>query len=200
MADQAGTRPFRSQFCQRMITLNGLEQNDFLHWVFHPGMLFDSSLTWWNPGGRRPSRHEGLDLCLYAGRTGRTHSLAAGMLVPAFASGTVAGVIDDFVGQSIVVRADNALVIIQAHVLPHPAIQPGVRIRTQEPIATIAKPGVRPSGLLPHVHITLGKPHPGVDLRSLTWPELNAGKGLELFDPLGFMDCNHQVLPEHHPL
>jgi len=122
------------------------------------------------------------------------------MLVPAFAGGTVAGVIDDFVGQSIVVRADNDLVIIQAHVLPHPAIQPGVRIQTQEAIASIAEPGVRPPGLLPHVHITLGKPHPGVDLRSLTWPDLNAGKKLDLLDPLGFMDCNHLVLPEDHPL
>ena len=198
MAVTAGISQLRSQFCQSMIALNGLEQNDFLHWVFHPGMLFGSSLTWWSPGGRRPSRHEGLDLCLYAGRTGLIHSLAAGMLVPAFASGTVVGMIDDFLGQSIVVRADDDLVIIQAHVRPYPTIKPGVRIQAQEAIATIAGPGARHSSLLPHVHITLGRPHPGVDLRSLTWPELNAGKGLELFDPLGFMDCDHQVLPEHH--
>ena len=186
--------PIRSLFCHRLAALNDLRSKGFRNWVFDPGMLFGSCRPWWEPAGQRPAGHEGLDLCLYADASGTIRSLTTGMLVPAFSSGQVAAVILDFLGQSIVLSPSPDLVIIQAHVQPLPFIEPGIRVEAGEPIAAIAGSGAGPAQLLPHVHISLGRPVPGLDLTSLTWPDINQGQGLELMDPLEFMDCDGQVL------
>lgn len=70
-----------SQYLAAIASANGLEQD--IEWLFYPGMLPDSRLKWWGDFRNRPTEHEGIDICFYRNRAGRTRSLPAGAKVPA---------------------------------------------------------------------------------------------------------------------
>jgi murein DD-endopeptidase MepM/ murein hydrolase activator NlpD len=199
MGPEAESRT-RPGFCQQLASLNGLEEKGFAHWVLHPGMLFGSSLKWWKPGGTRPSPHEGVDLCLYATRSGTTDFLTAGMTVPAPVTGTVVGVISDFLGSSVVIQATDDLVFILAHLHALPDIQSRAQVQAGEPVGGIADPNDRPAHLLPHVHLSVGHPHPGSDPGLLSWPDINRRRGLRLFDPLQILDFSPHILSDPRPI
>ncbi|MBI4847946.1 MAG: hypothetical protein HY808_05120 [Nitrospirae bacterium] len=72
--------------------------------VFYKGMLFDDTNKWWGDQGMRDKPHEGVDLCFYNDGQGGIHRLNEDMKIPAMYDGAVAGVINDFLGKSVIIE------------------------------------------------------------------------------------------------
>ena len=70
-----------------IIRWNGIERLGFQNWVLHTGMLFNSLEKWWPSQGKRPSEHEGLDICLFRDDNNNLHELVAPIQVPAAMEG-----------------------------------------------------------------------------------------------------------------
>jgi hypothetical protein len=146
-----------------------------VEWLFYPGMLLDSRLTWWGSFGHRPAAHEGIDICFYRRRIGSILSLPPGATVPAWRSGTVINVCDDFLGRSLVVEtqtdASNNTRILEtyAHLSVSDDIMPGTRIRTGQIIAEIADTHARGSVLPPHLHLSCIEVPAGIPEHDMNW-------------------------------
>ncbi|HUJ69026.1 MAG TPA: peptidoglycan DD-metalloendopeptidase family protein [Syntrophorhabdales bacterium] len=179
----------RTRFTEHMVLANGLG-GSFAEWLFLPGMLFNGRDKWWGRRGRRVAPHEGLDFCLYEDGDGRVLRLGAGSRVPAMYDGTVAGIVDDFLGETIVMehRFPEAptfqLITVYGHTLTARGLQPGSEFRAGDIIAFIASH--RDTGVDPHLHVSLGRPSGLLAHKSLNWQ--NMKEGLVMFDPIGAVD------------
>lgn len=146
-----------------------------LEWLFYPGMLPDSRLKWWGDFGNRPAAHEGIDICFYRHRTGPILSLLSGAPVPAWSSGTVINVCDDFLGRSLVVETethpsnDTRILEIYAHLSVSEEISPGTRIQTGQIIARIADTHALGSVLPPHLHLSCIEVLASIPGHELNW-------------------------------
>lgn len=144
-------------------------------WLFYPGMLPDSRLKWWGDFGNRPSAHEGIDICFYRRRTGPILSLPSGGRVPAWSSGTVLNVCDDFLGRSLVVETGahpstgTRILEIYAHLSVSEKITPGTQVHTGQIIARIADTHARGSVLPPHLHLSCIEVPAGIPGHELNW-------------------------------
>lgn len=146
-----------------------------VEWLFYPGMLPDSRLKWWGDFGNRPAAHEGIDICFYRRRTGPILSLPPGATVPAWTSGTVINVCDDFLGRSLVVETqtdtsnNTRLLEIYAHLSVSDDIMPGTRIQTGQIIARIADTHAKGSVLPPHLHLSCIEVPAGIPGHKMNW-------------------------------
>jgi len=107
----------------------------FQEWVFCPGMLFQSTGKWWGKRGERNRPHEGLDLLLYRNDEGSIRHIDASFLVPMLADGRIVGMMDDFLGQSIIVEHPSLkgnpenILTMYGHTHPLKHVQPGITMR-----------------------------------------------------------------------
>ena len=179
----------QTRFSEHMVLANGLGES-FARWLFLPGMLFNGRDKWWGSRGRRVAPHEGLDFCLYEDGDGRVLRIGAGSRVPAMYDGTVAGIVDDFLGETIVMehRFPEAptfqLITVYGHTLTARGLRPGSEFRAGDIIAFIASP--KDTGVDPHLHVSLGRPSGLLAHGSLDWQ--NMKEGLVMFDPIGAVD------------
>ena len=186
-----------TRFTEHMVRENGLRVRGFAGWVFLPGMLLKAGTNGGADKGKRVAPHEGLDFSLYQDREGRLFRLAAGSRVPAMYDGTVVGIVDDFLGKTIVMEhrfpqaPALALVTVYGHTVPAGGLRPGRAFRAGEVMATIASRGASNKAIDPHLHVSLGQPSGAVALGSLNWQ--NMLQGLVMFDPLEVVDGPSRV-------
>ena len=88
-------------------------------------MRFGSPDKWWGDMGRRDFPHEGIDLCLYADRSGCVHQLGPDTRIPALQAGSrPRSVFRDYLGKAIVIahavgpETFEKVVSIYAHTRP----------------------------------------------------------------------------------
>lgn len=183
-----------SNFPLLFVTLNGLDTVGFEKWVFRPGMLYGASEEWWGAKKQRVTPHEGLDLCLYAHREGRILPLGEKCKVPVAYDGTVVAMLDDYIGTTIIVthhfgHSDKrSFCTIYGHIVPSPGLSVGDAVNEGEVIARTAPVRDRASGVLPHLHLTVGWASGQVPPCDLTWKDIGDPGVFTLLDPLAAMD------------
>ncbi len=174
-----------------IIRCNGIDRLGFQSWVLHTGMLFNSLEKWWPSQGRRPSEHEGLDICLFQDDNDNLHELVAPIQVPAAMGGKIVKIMQDFLDLSIVVYHENfsdaewRFYTIYAHTTPEDHIIEGKKIKEGNLIATIQKTETNTKlQMSPHLHISLVWIHKSLPVQELNWPAINKRKNMYLVDPL----------------
>lgn len=183
-----------------LIEANGIDPNDFQQWVFCPGMLFNSPRKWWKDRGGRDFPHEGIDLCLYKGRSERVFRLDDKTRIPAMQDGVVRALYTDFLGQAVVVEhevadcGNNGYITVYAHTKPLDGIVPGVGVKKNEIIATIADTRRSKANIIPHLHLSIGRTFPDFDYDTFVWNHMRNPDRVSLRDPLSVMDWPYQVL------
>jgi murein DD-endopeptidase MepM/ murein hydrolase activator NlpD len=195
----------RTRFTEMLIDANGLDQNAFECWVFCPGMLFESPEKWWGDGGRRDFPHEGIDFCLYGNRASRVFSLDEKTRIPAMHAGVVKAIFADYLGKALVIehalqdRPGGRFLSVYAHTKPENNIEIGTAVKEGEVIATIADTARSKTGILPHLHFSLGLPAPLLGYESFVWNIMRTPNLVTLLDPLGLIDCPHQLRDDKDP-
>lgn len=176
-----------SRFFSNILSLNHLEQ-EYAHWQFLPGMLFEDPQAWWK-SGLRQSAHEGLDLLFVTNRSGQRRELPPQALVPPLLNGEVIAVFEDFLGSTVAVLHPVIngqgwrLLSLYAHV--RPLVEYGEQVLAEKPLAEVA--WGKPRGLSAppdHLHLSLAWLAPGWSATGLDWPELWTNPGIRLIDPL----------------
>ena len=185
----------KSGFTGNFIKENGLLKNDFKEWVLSPEMLFKASKKWWGDRGKRRSSHEGLDLCFYRNHQDSICHITAGMKIPVLYEGVIAGIVNDFIGKSIIVKhiiPDNSksnFCTIYGHAIPEGKMCTGRTIGPGEIIARVADSDESKAGMLPHLHISIGVPVSGeIAYDTLDWKDIGDQNKMTLIDPLQVID------------
>jgi hypothetical protein len=185
----------KTGFTGDFIRENGLNEEAFRDWVLYGGMLFRSSDKWWGDMGRRSTPHEGLDLCLYRNHEERIYNITKGMNIPVLYEGIVAGIINDFIGESIIVRhytpdsSNKEFCTIYGHTAPKDYICTGRIVRAGEIIATVAGSSGPKPVISPHLHISIGYPPSGeISYNTLNWDDIGDTNKITLIDPLQVID------------
>jgi len=174
-----------------LIRNNGIDRFGFQKWILQRGMLFDSAEKWWPSEGKRPTEHEGLDICLFQDDNDNLHELAAPIQVPAAMNGRIVKIMQDFLDLSVMAYHEAfsddewGFYTIYAHTTPEDHIIEGKNIEEGNPIATIHKTKTNEKlQMLPHLHISLGWIHTSLPVQELNWPAINKRKNMYLLDPL----------------
>ncbi len=161
------------QYLAALASVNRLGTD--VSWLFYPGMLPDSPFKWWGDFGRRPASHEGIDICFYRIRNGPVRSLPAGALVPAWSTGTVINVCEDFLGKSLVVAPEPApstetrVLEVYSHLSVPDEFSPGTCVKTGQIIARTADTHARGSVLCPHLHLSCLEVPAHIPAHRLDW-------------------------------
>ena len=180
----------KSRFFDHLLEKNPDSLGNFQRWRFHPGMLFNSWEQWWGEPGRRPSAHEGIDLCFFEDEAGQINFLGGTVRVPATFAGTVVKLDRDFLGQSIYLRhaifsEDGAqLLTAYGHTRLVEGLAVGRQVAEGEIIASIAPVSARKNGMRAHLHLTMAWAPVLLPLDRLTWENLGRDGGIRLIDPL----------------
>lgn len=190
----------KSHFSAMLISSNGLDKRGFYQWAFYPGMLFQSEAKWWGDWGVRKRHHEGLDICLYQGTDGILRSLDPTVKIPVLYEGTVVRLIDDYIGQTVVVLHDmydmeqNQLCSIYGHTDPRNTIETATPVGEGEIIATICDAGRRGAQMSSHLHLSIAWIPQSYDCQQLDWDTLHHSEVI-LTNPLDFIESNYTILP-----
>jgi len=194
----------KSRFTELILRLNAMDQQRFREWIFCPGMLFNAKDKWWGDRGRRNKPHEGLDLCLYRSERGKILRLDGKTAIPAVYEGSVVKVFDDFLGKSIIMehRFPNGdpFCSIYGHIKPHRDILAGSGVKEGDIVATMDGPGISKTGIIPHVHLSIGLLSRETSVAGLDWDRIADPDVLTLLDPLAVLDRNYAVLEPHRCL
>jgi len=165
--------------------LDGLQK-----WLFHPGMLFQATETWWGEGKPRPAPHEGIDLCTFVTDQKIIKSLDENTKIPAAFAGVVVKIAPDFLGQSIYLHHDRfaadgrRLYTIYGHTRPLASLKIGQQVAEGQIIALLTGAGdIRPQ-VPPHLHISLAWMPVEVQPEQLNWQNLGRDPAITLLDPL----------------
>jgi hypothetical protein len=186
-----------SKFFSHLVLLNRLERLDFDRFVFFPGMLFLTFDTWWSGSGMRKTAHEGLDICFFVNSRQERYRLDESVNVPVMYEGRIVHVMDDFLGQTLVVQHilegldKGPLLVFYAHIRPDPRLQIGDVIESGTAIGTIADASRISSPLMSHLHLSLAWEFllPPVD--TLSWEILNQVNRSVYIDPLLLLSEPH---------
>ncbi|MFZ0611172.1 MAG: M23 family metallopeptidase [Desulfobacterales bacterium] len=190
----------KTRFTEMLIAENGLDRGGFDHWVFCPGMRFNSPKKWWGDHGRRAYPHEGVDFCLYRDRAGQVCRLDENTRLPAMHDGTVKAVFTDYLGRALIIEHESPLVAggrflsIYAHTRPAAGMRVGAVVRKGDVIAAIAGTAGSKSGIIPHLHFSLGIPAPSFSYAPFTWDTIQTPEMITLRDPFQIMDRPGRVL------
>lgn len=164
------------------------DSNDFREWVFCSGMLFNSEHKWWGNRGKRNKPHEGLDLCLCRDSQDRIFCLDENTMLPAMYDGMVVGIVNDFLGKSILIEHSHSdrgtICIIYSHISPVQNFHVGSRVQEGDIIATLSDVPESKSGISPHLHISTGIIAENVSYEQLDWGTINNPNMFTLMDPL----------------
>jgi murein DD-endopeptidase MepM/ murein hydrolase activator NlpD len=185
----------KSEFTHSLILNNSPELQSFKEWIFYPGMLFNSMDKWWD-NGQRENPHEGLDLCFYKDQRGNICRLDENAKIPAAFDGTIAGIINDFLGRSIIIEHDTnkqtgSFCTIFGHVIPEKSIAKGSTVNKGEVFARLAGTGNSKTKILPHLHITTGYLSGGFSYSDLNWNNISDLKIFTLKDPIQLLSKNY---------
>lgn len=191
----------KSRYTELLIRDSAAEEDGFKEWIFCPGMLFNALGKWWGSGGKRSRPHEGLDLCLYKNRQDRIVRLEEGTAVPAMFDGVVVKIVDDFLGKSIIIDHSSMgqrFCSIYGHTIPHRHIEAGSRVNEGDIIAVIAGTGRSKTGLIPHLHITVGLVSGETSYERMDWETIGSQDMLTLLDPLGVIGGDYVIREEDY--
>ena len=175
---------------------NHLNTHGFKEWIFYPGMLFQDMETWWTDKGRRPTPHEGIDLCFYGDNTGQVRRIDSGTKIPVMYTGDIVHIHDDFLGKSIYVkhrmsnRSGDTLHTIYGHTVPQNHCITGTRVHEGDIIAEVAAI-TNGSKVLPHIHITTAWIHKSLSCKKLNWETIWSSKSVTLHNPLDYINIKY---------
>jgi hypothetical protein len=190
-----------ARFTEHFRSANGLGERDLREWVLYPGMLFGATQEWWGDRRIRRAPHEGLDLCTY--RDGREvlRALNEHSKIPVLYSGVVTGIIDDFLGKSLIVKhsvPDTGIVefcTIYGHTAPGSNIYIGRAVEQGAVIARLADASLSTSKAVPHLHLSIALSRKAISYGQLDWGAIGDPDTMTLIDPLQLMD-RYCLLPE----
>jgi hypothetical protein len=196
-----------SDFVTHLIAINRLDMLGFGRFVFFPGMLFLANETWWSKNGIRKTAHEGLDICFFITAGQQLYRLDETIRIPILFEGRIVGVMEDFLGQTVVARhliegpSEKAFLSFYAHITPDHRIRPGGIVKTGEPLGTISDSKKINSPLPPHLHISLAWESMLPPVAALTWNVLNRADRSAFIDPLAVFPKSHikfKAAPDEH--
>ncbi|MDH4318398.1 MAG: M23 family metallopeptidase [Desulfobulbaceae bacterium] len=158
-------------------------------WIFHRGMRFGATHTWWGEGKKRPVPHEGLDLLHYLNREGTTSTLTSQVRLITPLGGEVATVSRDFLGKSVWLRhpvirdKGKHLYSVYAHIAPATTIRVGGKVEPGDTVGTITR-GNSAVGVPDHLHLSLFWAVASLDAQLLDWPRFAFLPEVRLIDPM----------------
>ncbi len=188
LADVPGVFMNKSRFTDNFIKVNGLGDK-FKEWVLYPGMPFNSEDKWWGNLSKRDSLHEGLDLCFYKDKDEIIYTIEEDMKIPAMYDGVVVEIINDFIGQTVIIKHDmpDEFIAFYAHTTPEDYISIGKTVKEGELIASVAGLKESKSGLSPHLHLSIGTPRlTDIEYDKLDWSSIS--EDINFVDPLQGID------------
>jgi murein DD-endopeptidase MepM/ murein hydrolase activator NlpD len=183
----------KNRFAEMLLDANHIEAATFKCWVFRPGMQFNSPHKWWGDRGPRDFPHEGVDFCLYEDRSGQLHRLDEKTRIPVMADGVVRAVFKDYLGQALIVEHDDlqgegSYLSIYAHTRPREGLRRGHAVRAGDIIATIADTRHSKAKILPHLHLSIGRPSPDLAYENFVWNIMRDPGRVTLLNPMGAID------------
>ena len=192
----------RTRFAEYLRGHNSLDENGFEKWIFHPGMLFNSTNRWWGDGGSRDNPHQGLDLCLYRDRNGEDHTLDEKMKIPMIYDGEIANIINDYIGKSIFLihytcdGKGNQLCTIYGHTEPYNGFVRGKTLNEGDVIATIKDTREKKVDIMPHLHVSLAWVPKSLPYNKLNWKTISDPGIATLLNPLELIVYKYTVLKD----
>jgi len=189
-----------TRFTEMLIQANALDPQDFKCWDFCPGMLFGSMDKWWGDHGQRDFPHEGVDLCLYEDPHGQRLRLDAKTRIPVMADGVVRAMFKDYLGQAVIIEHDDfqggegGWLSVYAHTEPRKDLRCGTAVRAGDIIAAMADTRRSKAKILPHLHLSLGRPSPDLVYENFVWNIMRDSGRVVLMDPMEAIDGPWQVL------
>jgi hypothetical protein len=191
----------KSEFTDYFIRENGLNALEgFKEWLLCPEMLFDAAEQWWGDFGIRNARHAGLDLCCYKTSKDTIVYLNGDTKIPAMYAGVLVGVIDDFLGKSLILKHSvprievGDFLTIYGHTRPGKGIHMGKAYKEGETIASVAEVNNSRSRVRPHLHISIGLLSKPIPYDRLDWENMSDPESMKLIDPLQVID-RYSVVP-----
>jgi murein DD-endopeptidase MepM/ murein hydrolase activator NlpD len=189
----------KNRFTEMLVEANRIQTENFKRWAFCPGMQFNSPHKWWGDHGQRDFPHEGVDFCLYEDRSGQVHRLDEKTRIPVMADGVVRAMFKDYLGQAVIVEHDDVqgggtYLSIYAHTLPQEDLRCGHAVRAGDIIATIADTRHSKAKILPHLHLTLGRPAPELIYENFVWNIMRDPDRVTLLNPMDAIDGPWRVL------
>ena len=192
----------RTRFNEYLVGHNNLGERGFENWIFHPGMLFNSTDRWWGNGGSRDNPHQGLDLCLYRDRNGEDCALDEKIKIPLIYDGEVVNIINDYNGKSIFLIHDtcdgkgNQLYSIYGHTEPYDGFAKGRILNEGDVIATIKDTREKKVDIMPHLHVSLAWVPKSLPDNKLNWKTISDPAIVTLLNPLEVIVCKYTVLKD----
>jgi murein DD-endopeptidase MepM/ murein hydrolase activator NlpD len=179
----------KNRFTEMLLDANRIEAATFKCWVFRPGMQFNSPHKWWGDRGPRDFPHEGVDFCLYEDRSGQLHRLDEKTRIPVMADGVVRAMFKDYLGQALIVEHDDLQgeginLSIYAHTRPREGLRRGHAVRAGDIIATIADTRHSKAKILPHLHLSIGRPSPDLVYENFVWNIMRDPGRVTLLNPM----------------
>lgn len=187
------------EYFNQMALLNGLTGSAGVRPVFKPGMLFDSEEKWWDSPGRRPSPHEGLDICLYQQNKNPIETVGSGLKVPPVRPGKVVKICDDFLGQTVILSHEwrkagtKELLSLYAHLVPAQGIRPGKYMDKNALVGTIAEIDPQKTSIPSHLHLSIFWNETPFVYDHLEWDRLSRRQGVSFVDPLAWLGASKEV-------
>lgn len=194
-----------TKFSEYIVRNNALNKQGFKEWVFCPGMLFNSMIKWWGIKGKRSRPHEGLDLFMYSDMHDKVHYLDHTTKIPSAYDGVVVKIMDDFLGKSIFIehgaidKGNKKFCTFYGHTYPLSGLNVGDTVREGDVIADIADTRNLETGILPHLHISLGIVPQDTSFRHIDWNVIGDPDIVTLLNPLQLMDRSYQLLMQESP-
>lgn len=185
----------KSRFTEFFIQKNDRKEREFKEWIFHRGMLFDSSDKWWGDDEKKRSKpHEGLDLCLYKDHVGNIKSLDEKTKIPAMYNGIVVSIINDFLGKSLVMEhsfpkdGNQKFYTIYGHTKPKVDFSIGRIVKQGEIIGALAPTSELKTKIFSHLHISAGYGIKDFSYDKLNWNTIADQNFMILIDPLPLIE------------
>ncbi len=148
-------------YLEAIARANGL--GDGVEWLFYPGMLLESREKWWDDFRLRHAAHEGIDICFFRNISGHITSLGKKALVPALDHGIILNIVDDFLGQTLVIsqggndRVPGNRLLVYSHLEIDQTLAPGHWVEKGQILAHLFDTRQKGSKLLPHLHLSWGE-------------------------------------------
>lgn len=189
--------PVSKLFQATLLTANGFSSQNFNEWLFLPGMLFGAGEKWWGRGGKREAPHEGLDICYYQTMNQDIKQIEPGTKIPAVYPGTIAAIINDFLGKSVFIkhkqyrRTGKTLYTAYGHTLPETKIRPEIEIKDGEIIGSAAVTRNKAQPVPSHIHISAAWIPDEYMEQELNWEMM---KKFYLINPLGLLGLTSKII------
>jgi murein DD-endopeptidase MepM/ murein hydrolase activator NlpD len=185
----------KSRFTDMLIEINALGKSRFDRWIFCSGMLFNSPDKWWGDHGRRDYPHEGIDFCLYGDHSQRIRRIDEKTRIPVMHDGVVKAMFNDYLGKAVIIEHENGRFLsIYAHTNPQTGLQIGLSVKEGDIIATLADTSKSKSGIIPHLHFSLGIPSRHFSYDRFEWRTIRTPEMITLLDPKQVIDWPFQAL------